>query len=347
MNKTTSKYNAKPEIKIEGFDQEISFGYPAIAKELTTKLDDGDNIIVVETYPGVYKDEIIKGLSSINFSKVFDTDKAMKSGKELTDYLADELTGDRVFGHMTQKTIGNLIDIIAKIKLEEEIKSSKGNILLIGMGASLFAKADVMIYADMARWEIQRRFRNKTLANYNCDNYGEDTLKMYKRGFFIEWRIADRLKRSIWQDIDYYLDTNSVNNPKMLTKNAFFTALSHATTRPFSIVPYFDPGVWGGQWLKEVCNLDRNSLNYAWSFNGVPEENSLLFNFNGHLVEMPAINVVFYRPIELLGELTYARYGAEFPIRFDLLDTMDGGNLSLQVHPITDYIQQKFGMHYT
>jgi mannose-6-phosphate isomerase class I len=56
---------------------------------------------------------------------------------------------------------------------------------------------------------------------------------------------------------------------------------------------------------------------------------------------------VFYQPQALLGEAVHARFGDEFPIRFDFLDTMGGGNLSFQVHPLTEYIQQHFGMHYT
>jgi mannose-6-phosphate isomerase class I len=56
---------------------------------------------------------------------------------------------------------------------------------------------------------------------------------------------------------------------------------------------------------------------------------------------------VFSHPAELLGDRTYERFGAEFPIRFDFLDTMGGGNLSLQVHPLTEYIREHFGMAYT
>jgi len=113
------------------------------------------------------------------------------------------------------------------------------------------------------------------------------------------------------------------------------------------MVPYFDPGPWGGQWMKDVCGLDKTAVNYAWSFDGVPEENSLLFEVEGKIVEIPCINLVFYKSNELLGEPVVSRFGKEFPIRFDFLDTMDGGNLSLQVHPTTQYIQDAFGMKYT
>ena len=68
---------------------------------------------------------------------------------------------------------------------------------------------------------------------------------------------------------------------------------------------------------------------------------------SGVIFEIPSINLVFYKSKELLGEPVESRFGKEFPIRFDFLDTMSGGNLSLQVHPTTQYIREKFGMNYT
>ena len=112
-------------------------------------------------------------------------------------------------------------------------------------------------------------------------------------------------------------------------------------------MPFFDPGVWGGQWMKSQLDLDPTVHNYAWCFDCVPEENSLLLEAGGRVVEIPAMDLVLSQPRELLGERTFARFGAEFPIRFDFLDTMGGGNLSLQVHPLTEYIRDTFGMAYT
>lgn len=42
---------------------------------------------------------------------------------------------------------------------------------------------------------------------------------------------------------------------------------------------------------------------------------------------MPAIDIVLNKGKELLGERVQARFGNEFPIRFDFLDIMDGGTL--------------------
>ena len=56
----------------------------------------------------------------------------------------------------------------------------------------------------MARWEIQLRYR-KGKPNYNETNYDEDILKKYKRGYFIEWRIADKHKAERFESFDLYL----------------------------------------------------------------------------------------------------------------------------------------------
>jgi len=40
------------------------------------------------------------------------------------------------------------------------------------------------------------------------------------------------------------------------------------------------------------------------------------------LIEHHSINLVFAYPQKLLGEAVHARFGDEFPIRFDYLDTM-------------------------
>ncbi|VTR54613.1 Uncharacterised protein [Serratia fonticola] len=99
--------------------------------------------------------------------------------------------------------------------------------------------------------------------------------------------------------------------------------------------------------MKQQFDLDPAAANYAWCFDCVPEENSLLMRFGDVRVEIPSQDLVLLYPRPLLGERVHARFGAEFPIRFDFLDTVGGQNLSFQVHPITEYIQQHFGMHYT
>lgn len=340
------QYEKYPEIKITGFEREVFDGYGEIIEELKSKIRKTPFVLVVDCYPGVDDEEVLEALSLLKPDRLVQTAEVFKEERTIREQLKYQLTDDRVFGKMYAGEILDFMDMEKLSEARKEVAEAKGFTIVYGLGASLVAQGDLLVYLDMARWEIQLRYR-KGMGNYRADNGDEDILKKYKRGFFVEWRIADKHKAQMFERMDYLMDTNKAGAPKMISGRAFLKALEQTARQPFRTVPYFDPGVWGGQWMKEVFGLETSEENYAWSFDGVPEENSLLFNFDGVLVEVPAMDLVLYQPRMLLGEKVYARFGAEFPIRFDFLDTMGGQNLSLQVHPLTEYIKKQFGMQYT
>ena len=350
MKTKKQKYNNFPCTEINGFDNHAWKGYENICRQIKN-ITSGNKktVVAVDCYPGVIDDEVLPALTKgLTPDLIVNTLDANFSDDKIFEMLEKNLTDDRVRGVMSHHKLIEFFDPEKIHEIKKKIDEiDNGLVFVYGVGACLCCEPDVIVYADMARWEIQLRYRRGEIANYCVQNYSEDFLRMYKRGFFVDWRFADRHKQTLLDKIDFLLDTNEIGKPKMVTGEAFRTGLKKIANKPFSVVPYFDEGPWGGQWMKEICDLDKNVGNYAWCFNCVPEENSLLLKFGNITIEIPSINVVFYQSIELLGEKVHARFGKEFPIRFDFLDTMQGGNLSLQVHPTTEYIQDEFGMHYT
>ncbi len=340
-----SNYDKYPETVIFGYDECSWAGYDEIFQTIEDNLK-GKKILVIETYPGVFDDELLSEITKrFKAKRIIQSIDIFYDSDKLDELLKNILTEDRVRGFMYYGKVTDFIDEEKLKKAKQEIKDDGLNIIY-GFAASLISKGDVLVYADLTRWQAQLRYR-KGRANYKCHNEDEDNLKKYKRGYFVEWRIADKLKFELFEDIDFYLDTNIENSPKMVTGEALKAGLNQLVKQPFRLVPYFDSEVWGGQWMKEVCNLDKTKDNYAWSFDGVPEENSLLLRFGSIQIETPAMNLIKYQPVRLLGPKVFSRFGAEYPIRFDFLDTMEGQNLSLQVHPLTEYIKSEFGMAYT
>lgn len=47
----------------------------------------------------------------------------------------------------------------------------------------------------------------------------------------------------IFENIDYFLDSNQEGNPKIVAGNALRSALKKTTQRPFRFAPSFDLGV--------------------------------------------------------------------------------------------------------
>lgn len=344
MTKPYGNYDKEPVKRIESC--RAYEGYGPITEAILRAAKDNENpVIVLETYTQVDTGEILEGLAGLN-ARVFHARDCMVSDREYQERIRPYVTDDRVFGIMNTLNIQDFYRPDQVEKMREEIAHAKGTALVIGVGASLVCQGDVLIYADLARWEIQRRFAAGA-PNWKSDNEKAHKLAKFKQGFFVEWRMADRLKKQLFDRIDFLLDTNRKGEPKMVCGDGFRAGLETFCREPFRLVPYFAPEVWGGQWMKEICGLDPDAPNYAWAFDGVPEENSIFMQFGEVRVEVPSVDVVFYRPAQLLGSRVHARFGDEYPIRFDFLDTMGGQNLSLQVHPLTEYIQSAFGMHYT
>jgi mannose-6-phosphate isomerase class I len=342
--KTT--YRKNPFVEILGVDAEIFSGFEAIRQQLSEALQT-KRVIAIETYPATDKAALIEGLKELKFDAIIDTDQANKSNEELNAYLFEDLTDDRVFGHLTHKSVDSLTNPTKYNELKDKINQQQGRVLLIGLGSSRFVEDPIIVFTSVSRWEIQMRYRSKKYDNYNAGNFGEDSLRMFKRGYFVDWRIADNYKDKLWNRIDYYMDTDKLDHPNMMKQEAYQQVLLEATSKPISLIPYFDPGVWGGHWMQEKFGLDADKPNFAWSFNGLPEENAVVLKLKENTMKVQAMDLVLFASKQLLGEKTMARFGREFPIRFDLLDTMGGGNLSLQVHPKEDYAMRNFGLHYT
>lgn len=343
-----SNYDKFPATAVNG---ELIRGWEDILQTLANKRQASDKkqfICVIECYQGTYLEEIESHLRTSAFTHVIKSTNYYKSEASIEAMTHPWLTDDRLFGRLAPLTFRDFFDAKGVETFREKIQQTEEDLLIFGPGAAYLCETpDLIVYIDMARWEIQQRFRRQEIDGLGVHNRQEAPSAHYKRGFFIDWNVCDQLKKQLLSIADYFIDTHVKERPKMISGDLMRKGLEQTAHQPFRVVPFFDPAPWGGQWMKEVCDLDRSKQNFGWCFDCVPEENSLLFKVDGDLFEMAANNLVFAQTRPLLGAPVESRFGQDFPIRFDFLDTMGGGHLSLQVHPTTQYIRDTFGLCYT
>ena len=340
-----SNYDKFPSTHTDGM---AIVGWEKIVSTLNEQWAD-EPVWAIDLYTGTYEEDFLTAFAKTG-RKIINTRSLMRPEEEIRQLTERFITDDVLFGYMSNVRLEEYYDSLRV----QEFKSSRIQepCIIIGTGAAYIAEklsTLPLAYADMARWEIQQRFRRHEVKALGIDNSQEEPSRQYKRGYFNDWNIVDRYKDELMQShrIQYWIDSNNRLEPKMISDQQFRQGMERTARKPFRVVPFFDPAPWGGQWMKEVCDLPREEQNYGWCFDCVPEENSLYLNLDGVLVEFPSQDVVLTHSRELLGEQVWARFGKSFPIRFDFLDTMGGGNLSLQVHPTNEFAQREFGLPYT
>ncbi|MDD2965588.1 MAG: class I mannose-6-phosphate isomerase [Bacteroidales bacterium] len=326
-------------------DHQIETGYETLARKMAAH-----SLVKMDGYQGVFFNDI-KAKLQREYDRTghqvrwIDISRALKATGEIEAMVAPFLGGDDpLFGSRTTLW---LADFFEPDKLKATGRCTGADITIIyGPGAALFNEDGFLVYIDLPKNELQ--FRARAGSALNLGSQAQLTHKAtYKRFYFVDWVVLNRHKQQIWPTIDLIADGQHLENIAMASGRHIREAIRQLSTNAFRVRPWFEPGVWGGTWCKNrIGGLNTDVPNYAWSFELIVPENGLLFESSGNLLEVTFDSLMFQEAEAVQGD-AFERFGVEFPIRFDFLDTFDGGNLSVQCHPMPEYTKKHFNEAFT
>jgi mannose-6-phosphate isomerase class I len=323
----------------------IRVGFSALAESIAAL-----GTVVIDGYPGVFWDhfhsQLAEALDARGIRAHFtNVAEAMLAPEQIELLVSAYLGGDDpLFGY---RYPGELVDFFDKQRLENLNPDPQADLnVLYGCGAALAGWQASLMYVDVPKNEIQFRARARAVKNLGAA-YALDSKQSYKRSYFVDWPTANKHKAAILPRLAWFVDEQRPDNPTFMSGSTLRSGLNRMAHSFFRARPWFEPGPWGGQWIKaNVSQLNQQVPNYAWSFELIAPENGLLFQSDDLMLEIPFDTLMFQEYQAVLGDSS-ENFRIEFPIRYDFLDTMDGGNLSIQVHPRPEYIRSNFGETFT
>jgi mannose-6-phosphate isomerase class I len=249
-----------------------------------------------------------------------------------------ELAHDNHFERLASVSIREFFDGLSEVQ-----PKAGETIVIAGPGAALVSH-DVLWYVD-----LPKRYAEATVRRGEGRNLGQllEGSATSRRLFFIDWTVLDRHREEIGPQIDLWIDMQDPSQPTSLDGATLRRTADGLATRPFRTRPTFNTTPWGGQWARRELGLGQEAPNSAIGYELIaPESGVLIGDSDGLRVEVPFQLLVGLHPVEILGAAVQATFGTSFPIRFDYIDTVDGGNLSIHIHPQLDYMRKVFGWPY-
>ncbi|RMI38591.1 class I mannose-6-phosphate isomerase [Streptomyces triticirhizae] len=247
---------------------------------------------------------------------------------------------DPYFPRLAEATVRDLFDEVPA----GATGGGDGPVLVFGPGAAEVAH-DVLWYVD-----LPKRYAEAAVGAGDGAHLGLPAGEPadLRRLFYVDWPMLDRHRDALVDRIDGWLDVQSPDAPSWLDGEGLRATLATLARRPVRTRPYFNSTPWGGHWAQRELGFRPEARNTALGYELIaPESGVLVGSGPGNEVELPFQLLCVRHPLEMLGAEAHERFGTSFPIRFDYLDTLDGGDLSVHCHPRDGYMRERFGWHYT
>jgi hypothetical protein len=248
-----------------------------------------------------------------------------------------DLADDPDFTKVCDRPLSDLLRLPDVVPVADDVT------LVHGPGAALVPH-DVLWYAD-----LPKRYAEAATYAGTARNLGQRTgVASTRRLFYVDWPVQDRHRDSLAGRIDCWLDLQAGTDPAWLDGGSLRASIDELSGRPFRVRPFFNSTPWGGHWAQRELGFNPSAVNTAVGYELIAPENGVLLGEpGGPQVEVPFQLMVAAQPDRVLGPPVHAGFGTSFPIRFDYLDTVDGGHLSVHCHPRVEYMRQVFGWPYT
>lgn len=336
-------YNIYPSFSLG--DNKIFRGYASLTEWMI-----GQKTVLIEGYAGVFYDQVQQAISECLAKRGLkanwmNTSDYLKPAAHIDQLVAPFLGAEEsVWGTKCTLRLADFYDMdqLTAVTADETADLN----IIIGPAAALSGWDAAILYIDLPKNELQFRMRAGSVSNLGTSELKEH-FKMYKRFYFVDWVLLNNHKKALLNDIAVMADGQWPEQINWMYQKDLLEGLNQISRSVIRVRPWFEPGAWGGQWIKErISRLNKVVPNYAWSFELIVPENGLVFESDNNLLEVSFDMLMFANQQQVLGRHA-ATFGDEFPVRFDFLDTFDGGNLSIQCHPRVNYIQEHFGENIT